>query len=63
MKYRTMSKKELAAELDISTRTLTRRMKKHLKPKFLEHIKGGSLLFENEVKYIHEGITGINKKW
>ncbi|MCZ4693895.1 hypothetical protein DWB61_03700 [Ancylomarina euxinus] len=63
MEYRTMSKKELAAELDIHPSTLTRRMEKCLKPEFMKHIKDKSLLFENEVKHIHEGITGINKKW
>jgi hypothetical protein len=63
MEYKTMNRKELAAELDISTTTLTRRMERCLKPAFLEHIKGQSLLFENEVKYIHEGIARLNKKW
>lgn len=58
-----MNRIELAAELDISLNTLTRRMKKYLKPEFLYHIKNKSLLFENEVKYIHEELTGINKKW
>lgn len=58
-----MNRIELAAELDISLNTLTRRMKKYLKPEFLYHIKRKSLLFENEVKYIHEELTGINKKW
>ncbi|MDE5421749.1 hypothetical protein L3073_05980 [Ancylomarina sp. DW003] len=62
MNYRTMSKKELAAELNISKNTLTRKMEKHLKPEFVKHVKGKSLLFENEVKYIHEGI-GANKEW
>jgi len=57
-----MSKKELAVELNISKNTLTRRMEKFLKPEFVEHVKGKSLLFENEVKYIHEGI-GANKEW
>ncbi len=50
-----MNKKELAMELDISKSTLARRMKK-LNPLFLEHIKNRSLLFENEIKYIHENI-------
>ncbi|WP_372640212.1 hypothetical protein [Ancylomarina sp.] len=63
MEYRTMNRKEIAAELDISTTTLTRRMEKSLNPEFLKLIKKRALLFENEVKYIHEGITGANKKW
>ena len=55
MEYRTMNRIELAMELEISTSTLNRRMKK-LNPVFLEHIKNRSLLFENEIKYIHENI-------
>jgi len=55
MKYRTMNRTELAIELDISRSTLIRRMKK-LDPAFLEHIKNRSLLFENEIKYIHDNI-------
>ncbi|MDM8160458.1 hypothetical protein QUH73_11590 [Labilibaculum sp. K2S] len=55
MEYRTMNRKELAMELDISTSTLCKKMKK-LDPSFLEHIKNKSLLFENEVKYIHDNI-------
>ena len=58
-----MNRKELASELSISTNTLKRRMEKYLKPEFIFHIKNKSLLFENEVKYIHEELTGINKKW
>lgn len=50
-----MNRKELAMELDISKSTLGRRMK-NLNPDFLEHIKNRSLLFENEIKYIHENI-------
>ena len=50
-----MNRIELAMELEISTSTLKRRMKK-LNPVFLEHIKNRSLLFENEIKYIHENI-------
>jgi ribosomal protein L10 len=62
MEYRTMSKKELAAKLKISKNTLTRRMEKHLKSEFVEYVKGKSILFGNEVKYIHEGI-GATKEW
>ncbi|RKE04442.1 helix-turn-helix domain-containing protein [Marinifilum flexuosum] len=61
MEYRTMNRKELAAELDISYATLYRRMKL-LDPEFRKQIAGHSLLFENEVKYIHEQISGL-KKW
>ena len=50
-----MNRKELAMELDISTSTLRRKMKQ-LPPEFREHIKGHSLLFENEVRFIHENI-------
>jgi hypothetical protein len=55
MEYRTMNRKELAMELDISYDILNRKMKK-LDPVFLEHIKNRQLLFENEVKYIHDHI-------
>jgi len=61
MEYRTMNRKELAAELDISPATLWRRMQK-LDPEFKKQIQGHSLLFANEVKYIHEQITSL-KKW
>lgn len=61
MEYRTMNRKELAVELDISPATLWRRMKK-LNQEFRNQIKGHSLLLENEVKYIHEQISGL-KKW
>lgn len=61
MEYKTMNRKELAAELGISVNTLYRRMKK-LNPAFLNHIKGKSLLLENEVKYIHESIEW-RKPW
>ncbi|MDE5417586.1 hypothetical protein L3049_06155 [Labilibaculum sp. DW002] len=60
MEYRTMNRKELAMELDISISTLGRRMKK-LNPVFLEHIKGHYLLLENEVKYIHENVEWRTK--
>jgi len=63
MEYRTMTRQQLANEFEISPKTLARRMEKCLKPKFLKHIKNKCLLFENEVKYIHEGITGMNIKW
>ncbi|WP_461632271.1 hypothetical protein [Labilibaculum euxinus] len=55
MEYRTMNRKELAMELDISYDIFNRKMKK-LDPVFLEHIKNRQLLFENEVKYIHDHI-------
>ncbi|WP_321319604.1 helix-turn-helix domain-containing protein [Labilibaculum sp.] len=60
MEYKTMNRKELAMELDISRSTLGRRME-DLDPKFKEQIKGRYLLFENEVKYIHEQISGMQK--
>lgn len=55
MEYRTMNRKELAAELYISYVTLYRRMET-IDQEFLKHIKGRSLLFENEVRYIYENI-------
>ncbi|MBN2595654.1 MAG: hypothetical protein JXR82_02605 [Marinifilaceae bacterium] len=61
MEYRTMNRKELAMELDISTSTLNKKMKK-LDPVFLEHIKGHNLLLENEVKFIHENVEW-RAKW
>ncbi|MCY1635763.1 helix-turn-helix domain-containing protein [Marinifilum sp. D737] len=61
MEYRTMNRKELAAELDISYATLYRRMKL-LDPEFRKAITGKSLLLENQVRYIHEQISGL-KKW
>ena len=60
MEYRTMNRKELAMELEISGSTLWRRMK-NLDPKFKEQIKGHYVLLENEVKYIHEQISGMQK--
>ncbi|WP_461641122.1 hypothetical protein [Labilibaculum euxinus] len=60
MEYRTMNRKELAMELEISKSTLGRRMK-DLDPKFKEQIKGHYVLLENEVKYIHEQISGMQK--
>ncbi len=55
-----MNRKELAMELEISGSTLWRRMK-DLDPKFKEQIKGRYVLLENEVKYIHEQISGMQK--
>jgi hypothetical protein len=55
MEYRTMNKKELAKQLNISPDKLRRKMKQ-LPLEFREHIKGHSLLFENEVQYIHENV-------
>ncbi|WP_461632273.1 hypothetical protein [Labilibaculum euxinus] len=60
MEYKTMNRKELAMELEISGSTLWRRMKS-LDPKFKEQIKGHYVLLENEVKYIHEQISGMQK--
>ncbi len=60
MEYKTMSRKELAMELEISKPTLWRRMKE-LDPEFKKQIKGRYLLLENEVKYIHEQISGMQK--
>jgi len=53
-----MNRKEFAMELNISGSTLWRRMK-DLDPKFKEQIKGYYL--QNEVKYIHEQISGMQK--
>ncbi|WP_321319601.1 hypothetical protein [Labilibaculum sp.] len=61
MEYRTMNRKELAVELNISSSTLNKKMK-NLDPVFLEHIKKRQLLFENEVKYIHENVEW-RAKW
>ena len=61
MIYRTMNRKELAAELGISYVTLYRRMKK-LDPEFMEHIRGRYLLLEQEVKFIHDSIEW-RKPW
>ncbi|MFA9370727.1 MAG: hypothetical protein ACERIH_03370 [Labilibaculum antarcticum] len=55
MKYRTMNRKELASELGYSKSTLGRRMKK-LPLEFREAI-AQRLLYEHEVKYIHEKLT------
>ena len=55
MEYRTMAKKELAAELNISSAKLRRKLKQ-LPLEFREHIKDRSLLFENEVQFIHENV-------
>ncbi len=55
-----MNRKELAMELEISGSTLWRRMK-DLDPQFKEQIKGRYVLLENEVKYIHEQISGMQK--
>ncbi|BAX79329.1 hypothetical protein [Labilibaculum antarcticum] len=55
MEYKTMNRKELVMELDISTSTLCKKMKK-LDPVFLEHIKGHNLLLENKVKFIQKNV-------
>jgi len=59
MVYKTMSRKELAAEMKISYTVLWRHIKK-LNPDFRKQI-AGRILFENEVRYIHEQITGSEK--
>lgn len=56
-----MNRKEFAMELNISGSTLLWRRMKDLDPKFKEQIKGYYLLLENEVKYIHEQISGMQK--
>ena len=61
MEYRTMYRKELAAELGLSPKALRELMKKYLKNEFLESVKNRPL-FENEVKHVHESI-GATKKW
>lgn len=54
-----MTKKELAAELNISSSKLRRKIKQ-LPLEFREHIKERSLLFENEVQFIHENVEWRN---
>lgn len=54
-----MNKKELAEQLNISPDKLRRKMKQ-LPLEFREHIKGRSLLFENEVQFIHENVEWRN---
>ncbi|NOU60817.1 hypothetical protein [Marinifilum caeruleilacunae] len=55
MNYRTMNRKELAIELGVSYSTLNRRIKK-MDPVFRKQIKGDQVLFEEQVRYIHENI-------
>lgn len=62
MEYRTMNRKELAAEMGLSTEQLRRRMKKQLPIDFLDDIEG-EILLENHVQYIHEKLSGKNKAW
>lgn len=62
MIYKTMNRKELAIELEISKSTLSRKMEKALSPEFRIQIKGRSLLFENEVKHIYEKVTNRKKQ-
>lgn len=54
IKYRTMNRIELAAEFGISRSKLYRDIRK-LDIEFQKKIKG-ELLFEEDVKYIHENI-------
>lgn len=58
--YRTMNRKQLAAEFGISRSKLYRDIRK-LDPKFQQKIKG-ELLFAGDVKYIHENII-LNKNY
>lgn len=58
MEFRTMSRKELAAELNISQRTLKRKMKKHLKESFLKKI-GTELLLKDHVEHIYTELTKV----
>jgi predicted DNA-binding protein (UPF0251 family) len=60
MVFETMNRKQLAARMRISSITLWRYMKE-LDPEFQKQIKG-RILFENEVQYIYEQITG-SEKW
>ena len=59
MEYRTMTRKEIAIELNISYPTLYRRIKKYLDPVFQEDIKGKALLFPNQVKFIVENLDSV----
>jgi len=61
MEYKTMNRNELAEQLNISSNTLRRKLKQ-LPPEFREHIKGRSLLFENDVQYIHKNVEW-RKPW
>lgn len=55
-----MNRKELAAELEISKSTLERRIEKLPLP-FREKIKN-KLLFESDVKFIHDKLTEIKNQ-
>jgi DNA-binding transcriptional LysR family regulator len=62
MKYKTTNRKEIAKELDISTSTLSRRIKK-LSPEFQKLIFGQPILFENQAKHIYEKVADMNSKY
>lgn len=57
-----MTRQELADKMNISSRTLYRKMEKKLSTDFLEEIEG-EILLENHVRHIYETLSGKNKKW
>jgi hypothetical protein len=59
MEYRTMSRKELCVELDISYSKLWRDMKE-LDPEFQKRV-AGRILYDEDVKYIDENLKGLEK--
>lgn len=57
-----MTREVLASKMNISPRTLYRKMEKKLSADFLREIEG-EVLLENHVRHIHETLSGVNKKW
>jgi len=62
MEYTTMTREELANKMKISTRTLTRKMKKKLSADFLKEIEG-EILLGNHVQHIYEELSGMHRIW
>ncbi|MDE5419138.1 helix-turn-helix domain-containing protein [Labilibaculum sp. DW002] len=62
MEYETMTRKELASKLKISKNTLNRRIQK-MNPEIRKAVFNKSIFFKNQVKYIYEKVTDMNKKY